>query len=159
MKPVDGHGGEGIIFLEQGDPEANAKIDEITREGRHLAIVQEYLPAARIGDKRVHILNGDPIGAIMRIHAEGKELNNLDQGGVAHRCELDEADFAICRRIRRGLINQGILYAGIDVIGGKLIEINVTSPTGLQELSRFDDKPYHHDIIAALEAKVVAARR
>ncbi len=157
LKPVDGHGGEGIVFYGSGDDES--MIDQITSNGRHWVIAQEYLSAAAHGDKRIHLLDGEPVGAILRVHAEGRELNNLDQGGVAVRSELDEVDHAICRRIRQGLSDQGIFYAGIDVIGGKLIEINVTSPTGLQELCRFDEKAYHHDIVEALECKVSAAAR
>ncbi len=156
LKPIDGHGGEGIVFFEPGD--ADSAIDQLTLGGRHLIIAQEYLHAADAGDKRVHLLNGEPFGCILRMHAEGKELNNLDQGGQAMPAQIDETDRSICDTIKDGLIEQGIFYAGIDVIGGKLIEINVTSPTGLQELCRFDGVPYHHRIVAALEKKVAAAK-
>lgn len=158
LKPVDGHGGEGIVFIERGAAGAAGEIDRITRGGRHWVIAQEYLPAASDGDKRIHLLNGEPIGAILRVHAEGMELNNLDQGGEARPAELDARDLEICEAIGAGLIEQGIFYCGIDVIGGMLIEINVTSPTGLQELCRFSGRQHHHDIIAALERKVSDAR-
>ena len=92
------------------------------------------------------------------MHAEGEELNNLDQGATAQAVELTERDFEICSSIKDGLLEEGIIFSGIDVIGGMLIEINVTSPTGLQELCRFHEHAYNHDIITALERKITAAR-
>ena len=157
LKPLDGYGGLGIVFLEEVDKQEDEKIDHITQSGRHLVIAQEYLSAAQEGDKRILLVEGEPIGAIFRVHADGVELNNLDQGGVAEPAELDDVDLAICAQIKEGLIEEGIFFSGIDVIGGKLIEVNVTSPTGLQELSRFNERSYNHDIIAVLENKVRAA--
>ena len=114
-------------------------------------IAQEYLPAATEGDKRILLLNGEPLGGILRLHAEGVELNNLDQGGQALPVELTERDLEICKGLKQGLMDQGIFFAGIDIIGGMLIEVNVTSPTGLQELCRFHQTDYHHQIVQALK--------
>ena len=125
-------------------------------------IAQEYLPAARDGDKRILMVDGEPIGAILRVHAEGQELNNMDMGGEPVPCELDENDRAICAALKPYLVEKNAFFVGIDVIGGKLIEINVTSPTGLQELSRFSGVDFHHDIIRKLESspgKVLAGKR
>ena len=151
LKPLDGHGGEGIVFMAPGDADAEATLAAVTRNGSHWVKAQEYLPAAVEGDKRILILDGEPLGAILRVHAEGRELNNLDAGGTAHPAELSARDWEICRAIKPGLIEQGVVFCGIDVIGGMLIEINVTSPTGLQELCRFSGAAHHHTIVAALE--------
>lgn len=150
VKPVDGYGGKGIQFYRPGeDPEQMLR--EATHDGGRWVIAQEYLPAAKDGDKRILILQGEPLGAILRLHAEGQELNNLDAGGTAHACQLDDRDREICAALELGFAEQGIFFAGIDVIGGMLVEVNVTSPTGLQELSRFAKEEFHHQIIAALE--------
>ena len=149
IKPIDGFGGKGIVFYSPGDDAS--LIDKSTRGGSHWVIAQEFLPAAAEGDKRILMLNGEPLGGILRLHAEGAALNNLDQGGTAHPVELNDEDRAICEALRPGLIDQGVFFVGIDVIGGKLIEVNVTSPTGLQELSRFNGQDFHHQIVAATE--------
>ncbi len=150
VKPVDGFGGKGIVFYQSG--ENDAVLHSATHEGRHWVVAQEFLPAAVDGDKRILMLNGEPLGGILRLHAEGQELNNLDQGGSAHAVELDSRDMDICAAVKQGLMEQGVFFAGIDIIGGLLIEVNVTSPTGLQELCRFSGKDFHHQIIAALES-------
>ena len=155
LKPVDGHGGEGIEFLDKQDNAAKRKIDEGTQSGRHWVIVQEYLEAAQQGDKRILLVDGNPIGGVLRVHAEGEELNNLDRGGQAVPTELVEVDYEICAAIKPGLVEQGIFFSGIDVIGGKLIEVNVTSPTCLQELCQFSGIQHHHNIIEKLEIRTV----
>ena len=152
IKPVDGHGGKGIFFLEPGDADNAQKINQVSKNGSHWIIAQEYLPQAQEGDKRILLLEGEPIGAVLRIHAEGMELNNLDQGGEAVAAEMDDRDYEICSAIKPGLIEQGIFFCGVDVIGGNLIEVNVTSPTCLQELCHFSGIAHHHNIIARLEA-------
>ena len=151
LKPVDGHGGKGIIFLRTDSEDQVGKIEQVTRNGSHWIIAQEYLSDAKRGDKRILLVNGVPIGAVLRVHAEGQELNNLDQGGEAVPDELDDRDYEICEAIKPGLIEQGIFFCGIDVIGGKLIEVNVTSPTCLQELCQFSGIAHHHNIIQQLE--------
>ncbi|MXY64807.1 MAG: glutathione synthase [Gammaproteobacteria bacterium] len=149
VKPVDGHGGKGIVFFSPGeDP---SPLEAATRAGQHWVVSQEYLPAAREGDKRILLLQGDPLGSILRVHAEGVELNNLDQGGSAQPVDLTPRDREICAELKPALVSRGIFFAGIDVIGGQLIEVNVTSPTGLQEMSRFAGESLHHRIISALE--------
>jgi glutathione synthase len=152
LKPIDGHGGKGIFFLEPGDGNADAIIDTITHRGRHRVIAQQYVTEAKAGDKRILLLDGEPLGAILRLHAEGKELNNLDAGGSANPATLNERDLEICRALGPGLREQGVRFCGIDVLGDKLIEVNVTSPTGLQEMCRFDGRDYHLEIMAALTA-------
>ena len=150
IKPVDGFGGKGIVFYD-ATADGDAALDAATHGGQHWIVAQEYLPAAQQGDKRILLLNGEPLGAILRVHAEGVELNNLDAGGVAHPAELAPRDINICAALKPGLREQGLFFTGIDIIGERLIEVNVTSPTGLQELCRFSGEDHHHRIIAALE--------
>ena len=152
VKPVDGHGGQGIIFIEQGDADWQEKVLHITHNETQWVVAQEYLAAASQGDKRILLVNGEAIGGILRVHAHGVELNNLDAGGSAHPCELDEYDLRICAAVKNDLAEKGVFFCGIDVIGGKLIEVNVTSPTGLRELTQFSGINYHHQIIQMLEA-------
>ena len=149
VKPVDGFGGKGIVFFSPGDDEQ--ALEQVTHQGNHWVISQEYLPAASEGDKRILLLNGEPLGGILRVHAEGVELNNMDAGGTANPTTLTDRDLEICNSIKQGLLDNGVFFAGIDIIGGMLIEVNVTSPTGLQEMSRFNNTGYHHQIIAALD--------
>lgn len=150
LKPIDGHGGRGIFFIEPGEINVDAIIDAVTHHGRHQVIAQAYVKEAKQGDKRILLLNGEPLGGILRLHQEGKELNNMDAGGQPLPYELNTKDLEICAAIKDGLIQEGIIFAGIDILGDRLIEINVTSPTGLQELCRFNNQPYHHQIIQAL---------
>lgn len=149
LKPIDGHGGQGIFFY-RPDEEVSL-LDDATKQGSHWVIAQEYLPAAAQGDKRILLVDGEPIGAILRVHAKGQELNNLDMGGKAVQAELDSDDLKICAALKPQLKEKGVFFVGIDVIGGKLIEINVTSPTGLQELSRFSGIAHHHKIMEYLD--------
>ena len=154
VKPVDGHGGEGIIFIEPSDNDWQEKVNQATQQQSHWVVAQEYLPAAAQGDKRILLIDGEPIGGILRLHAKGVELNNLDAGGTAHACELDQDDLEICAAMKDDFIAKGIFFCGIDVIGGKLIEINVTSPTGLRELTQFSGINHHLNIIERLENQV-----
>ncbi len=149
VKPIDGFGGKGIVFFNSGDD--REVLRQATHQGRHWVIAQDFLTAAEQGDKRILMLNGEPLGGILRLHAVGAELNNLDQGGTAHPIELDARDLEICAALKSGLIEEGVFFAGIDIIGGMLIEVNVTSPTGLQELSKFSGIDFHHQIVEALE--------
>jgi len=151
IKPVDGFGGHDIFFIEPGQPDIAAILDQLTHGQRHWIVAQAYVPQARQGDKRILLLDGVPLGGILRVAAQGREINNLDAGGHAEPMNMTARDLEICAALKQGLNEQGIFFAGIDVLGDRLIEINVTSPTGLQELSRFLDQPLHHRIIEALE--------
>lgn len=156
VKPVDGHGGRGIFVVREGDPNMDQLLKVSTHGGSHWVVAQAYVPEASVGDKRILLLDGEPIGSILRVHAEGKELNNLDAGGTAFSSELSERDLAICAAMRADLKDADLFFVGIDVIGGQLIEINVTSPTGLREAARFLGRPLNHEIIEALEMKRAA---
>ncbi|MDC0948403.1 glutathione synthase [Gammaproteobacteria bacterium] len=152
VKPIDGHGGRGIEFVNGDDEDSEAVIRRVTHDDHHWAIAQRFLPEASGGDKRILLLDGEFLGAVLRVAAEGKLLNNLDQGGQAVATTLTERERAICAAVGPWLVAQGVRFAGIDVIGDWLIEVNVTSPTGLQEASRFQNEALHHRAIAAFES-------
>lgn len=131
-------GGEGVIKLAASDPQFREKARAfLTAAGREPILAQEFLPAVSGGDKRVFVLNGEPFAALKRLPKDGDFRANLAVGGQAAPGELDDADFAIAAAVAPLLRREGIVFAGLDVIAGKLIEINVTSPTLAQELKRF----------------------
>jgi len=131
-------GGEGVIKLSASDPEFDAKARAfMTAAGREPILAQEFLPAVSGGDKRIFVLDGEPFAALKRLPKEGDFRANLAVGGKAVPGEVDDADRAIVKAVAPLLKREGIVFAGLDVIAGKLIEINVTSPTLAQELKRF----------------------
>ncbi len=136
MKPLGGKAGEGILFLEKGDRNLNSMIEISTLQGRVPVMVQEYLPAAKEGDKRVILLNGEPIGAVNRVPSGDEFRGNMAVGGQAVRAEVMDRDREIAARLAPVLRRDGLLFVGIDVIGGFLTEVNVTSPTGVREIDR-----------------------
>ena len=119
-------------------------------------MLQRYEPAVRQGDKRIILVDGEPLGAVNRVPAEGEARSNLHVGGRAEKCEISARDREICAAIGPTLRAQGLIFAGIDVIGDWLTEINVTSPTGLQEIARFDGTHLEQAIWDSIEAKVGA---
>lgn len=137
LKPLDGAGGSGVVALATGDPNTRALIDLLTREGRELALVQKYLPAIRTGDKRVLLLDGDPLGAILRVPRPDDIRANIHVGGQVEPTELTAGEQALVADVGPKLKAAGLWFVGLDLIGGHLIEVNVTSPTGIQELGRF----------------------
>ena len=157
LKPLYGNGGAGVFHLAPGDENLNALLEMFTRFYREPVIVQQYVAEVRAGDKRVILIEGKPAGAILRTPPAGEARSNLHVGGTAARAELDSRDREICERIGPVLRDKGIVFAGIDIIGGWLTEVNLTSPTGLQEVNRFDGTHLEARIWDAIEAR--AARR
>lgn len=154
VKPLAGHGGEGIVFAQRGMRGLTALLENAVRWGRCEA--QVYLPEASAGDKRILLLDGEPLGAVLRLHAAGEERNNLHLGGSAARTGLDDADREIVRRLRPHLAADGLFFVGIDVIGGRLTEVNVTSPTGIQELERLEGMDASARVIEWCEARAAS---
>ncbi len=138
IKPLFGNGGAGIFKIGSEDGNLNSLCEMFFQSSREPIIVQEFLPEISEGDKRVILVNGKPIGAINRMPQKGETRSNLHVGGSANPSELTEADYQICSRIENILADNGLIFAGIDIIGNKLTEINITSPTGIVELERFD---------------------
>jgi glutathione synthase len=154
LKPLYGGAGSGVVRLLPGDPNLDALLELHALIGRDPVIIQKFIPAVSKGDKRVLIVDGEPVGAINRIPAEGQVRSNMARGGRAAAVELTERDREICRIIGPELRRRGLLFVGIDVIGDYLTEINVTSPTGAQQLKRFSGA----DAAVALWDRIEAIR-
>ena len=137
LKPLYGGGGSGVARLLADDPNLDALLDLHTMIGREPLIAQKYIPAVSKGDKRILLVDGEPVGAINRVPASGQVRSNLRVGGRAEAVELTARDRELCAIIGPELKRRGLLFVGIDVIGDYLTEINVTSPTGAQQLKRF----------------------
>jgi glutathione synthase len=137
LKPLYGGGGSGVVRLKADDPNLDALLELHALIGREQVIAQKFVPAVSKGDKRVILVDGEPVGAINRVPAEGQVRSNLARGGRAEAVELTARDREICEMIGPELKSRGLLFVGIDVIGDYLTEINVTSPTGAQQLKRF----------------------
>ena len=137
VKPLFGNGGAGVFHLKPDDENLSALVENHMAVSREPLMVQKYLPEIRQGDKRVIIVDGEPIGAINRIPAEGEARANMHVGGRADPVGLTDRDREVCERLKPLLVEQDLIFVGIDMIGDWLTEINVTSPTGLQELQRF----------------------
>ena len=150
-KPLDGHGGYGVLRLRAGDSNLNAIIDVLTLEGRQPIVTQEFLPEAAQGDKRLLFVDGVIRGAVRRIPRQDDHRGNVHVGGKAEACELTAADRAIGDAMRDRLRADGLYFVGLDVIGDKLIEVNVTSPTLAQELRNLGGPDLAAEIMDALE--------
>jgi glutathione synthase len=138
IKPLGGKAGEGILFVEPGDRNFNSLIEISTLQGKLPIMVQAYLPSAKDGDKRIILLNGSPIGAINRIPTGSEFRGNMAVGGRVAQTEITEREQQICTQLAPVLQRDGLVFVGIDVIGGYLTEVNVTSPTGIREADRLD---------------------
>ncbi|MEO0757504.1 MAG: glutathione synthase [Cyanobacteria bacterium J06648_16] len=139
LKPLGGKGGEGILFLESRDRNFNSMIEISTRQGQEPVMVQTYLPEAKDGDKRIILLNGEPLGAVNRIPTGREFRGNMAVGGRSAKTEITPRELEICSQLAPKLKQDGLTFVGIDVIGGYLTEVNVTSPTGIREVDRLDD--------------------
>jgi glutathione synthase len=156
LKPLFGNGGAGVFRLRPGDENLNSLLEMYALVHREPVMVQRYLPEVRQGDKRVILVEGEPQGAVLRVPPEGEARANLHVGGRAVSCELTPRDREICAAIGPTLREQGLLFVGIDVIGDYMTEINVTSPTGIQEIARLDGVDLSQNIWDAIEARMAA---
>ena len=136
VKPLFGNGGAGVFRLTPDDQNLNALLEMFLAVSREPVMVQRYLPEVRQGDKRVILVDGEPVGAVNRVPSAGEARSNLHVGGTAEATELTARDREICAIIGPELRRRGLLFVGIDVIGDYLTEINVTSPTGIREIQR-----------------------
>jgi glutathione synthase len=153
LKPLYGNGGAGVFRLEPDDRNLNSLHELFTSINREPLIAQKFLPDVARGDKRVILVDGEAVGAINRVPASGETRSNMHVGGRPEKAELDDRDLEICARIGPLLRQKGQIFVGIDVIGGNLTEINVTSPTGILELERFNDINVAEKIWEAIEAR------
>jgi glutathione synthase len=159
VKPLFGNGGAGVFRIRPDDENLGALLEMHFARSREPLMIQRYEPAVRQGDKRIILIDGEPAGAINRVPAQGEARSNMHVGGRAEKAALTDRDREICRRIGPLLRDQGLLFVGIDVIGDWLTEINVTSPTGLQEIARFDGTNLAAQIWEKIEARVVVQRK
>lgn len=154
IKPLFGNGGAGVFRVGPDDENMNSLIEMFTARSREPIIIQRYLPEIRQGDKRIVLVDGKAAGGVMRVPAKGEARANLHVGGTAMKTTLTPREQEICARIGPALKERGLIFVGIDVIGDYLTEINVTSPTGIQEISRFDNINIPAMIWDAIEAKI-----
>ena len=139
VKPLDKRGGEGIFIVTEGDKNTQTIIDVSTEEGHITIMAQRYIPEASEGDKRIIIINGEPLGAFVRKPSEYDHRGNLCAGATAIKCEITPRDLEICKALKPKLLALGLYFVGIDILGQYLSEVNVTSPTGLQEIANMYD--------------------
>ncbi|MGH7907188.1 MAG: glutathione synthase [Candidatus Binataceae bacterium] len=158
VKPLDGHGGEGVFLASRTDRNLSAILETVTRFETRLMMGQRYIPEIRQGDKRIIVLNGEPLGATLRVPAPEENRGNIHAGGECVKAELTERDLKICGALRPRLLRDGMYFVGLDVIGDYLTEINVTSPTGVQEIDRLDGVKLEANVIDFVEARVAALR-
>ncbi|WP_118167819.1 glutathione synthase [Nostoc sphaeroides] len=151
LKPLGNKAGEGILFLQSGDRNFNSIVELSTLQGRVPVMVQTYLPEAKAGDKRIILLNGEPIGALNRLSSGTDFRNNMATGGTVAQTEITPREDEICTQVAEQLRQDGLIFVGIDVIGGYLTEVNVTSPTGIREIDRLDGTHLGHQVIQWIE--------
>jgi glutathione synthase len=151
IKPLGNKAGEGILFLQSGDRNFNSIVELSTLRGRLPVMVQTYLPKAKEGDKRIILLNGEPIGALNRLSSGSDFRNNMAAGGTVAPTTITPREHEICREIAATLRQDGLIFVGIDVIGGYLTEVNVTSPTGIREIDRLDETSLGEQVISWVE--------
>jgi glutathione synthase len=156
VKPLEGAGGRGVVYLNRKDRNVGALLELMTAEGRVPVMAQRYLPEIRRGDKRVLVLDGEPIGALLRIPQENENRANLHVGGTSAPGEITARDREICRVLAEPFRKLGLYFVGLDVIGGFLTEVNVTSPTCVQEINAFDRVKLEARIIDFVEKKAAA---
>ncbi|PSF35670.1 glutathione synthase [Aphanothece hegewaldii CCALA 016] len=153
MKPLGGKAGEGILFLDPSDRNFNSLVEISTKWGQEPVMVQSYLTAAKEGDKRIIVLNGEPIGAVNRIPT-GKEFRgNMAVGGRVAKVEITDREREICQIVAPKLKQDGLYFVGLDVIGGYLTEVNVTSPTGVREIDRLNEVSLGKQVIEWIEKR------
>jgi glutathione synthase len=153
LKPLYGNGGAGVFRLDPNDRNLASLHELFTGMNREPLIAQKFLPAVSKGDKRIILVDGEPVGAVNRVPAAGETRSNMHVGGRPEKIGLSERDREICAAIGPLLREKGQIFVGIDVIGDWLTEINVTSPTGIQELERFDGTNVAAKLWEAIEAK------
>jgi glutathione synthase len=153
VKPLFGNGGAGVFRIRDGDENLGSLLEMFASIGPEPLMIQRYVPEVRQGDKRIILIDGEPAGAVLRVPAQGEARANLHVGGKAMKTGITAREREICAAIGPALKAQGLIFVGIDVIGDYITEINVTSPTGLQEINRFDEVKLEARIWDAIEAK------
>jgi glutathione synthase len=158
IKPLDASGGFGVFHVRKGDPNTGSILEQATNLGRRWTVAQKYLPEVRSGDKRIVLVDGEPLCAVLRVPAPDDARGNLHVGARPMPTTLDERDRAIIDQLAPHLREAGFFLVGLDVIGGWLTEINVTSPTGILEANTLYNAHYETSVLERLEAKAAARK-
>jgi glutathione synthase len=153
-KPTDGFGGQSVFHIHPNQGNTNVILETLTRGWEKEIIVQRYIPGAKDGDKRILLLNGEPLGAVLRQHGDDDHRNNLFAGGKALPAKITPRDLQIVEVLKPELKKLGLYFVGIDIIGDYLIEVNVTSPTCLQEMNQLYDLTLEDKVIEFVEKLV-----
>lgn len=159
VKPLDGCGGSGVFLVEEKDRNLNSILETVTLFGSRPIMAQRYVPEIRKGDKRVLVLNGEPLGAVLRVPRKDEHRGNIHVGGECVRAEVTERDREICSLMKPRLQQDGLYFVGLDVIGDWLTEVNVTSPTGVQEVDRLSGLKLESDVIDFVEKRAYTLAR
>jgi len=155
LKPLDQMGGASIFRMQVSDQNLSVVLENMTQMGRKNIMVQKYIPQITAGDKRILLIDGEPIPyALARIPKSGELRGNLAAGASAEGIELSERDLWICQQVKQTLVDRGLLFVGLDVIGDYLTEINVTSPTGIRELDKMFNLNIAETLIQAIEKRL-----
>jgi glutathione synthase len=154
VKPLDGCGGSGVFYLNGQDRNTNAILEAASDNGRRLIMAQRYLPEIRQGDKRIIVLDGEPLGAVLRVPLESETRGNIHVGGQCVKTEVTERDKEICAALAPSLRADGLYFVGLDVIGSYLTEVNVTSPTGIQEVNALNGVQLERNVVNFVERQV-----
>ena len=154
VKPLDGCGGSGVFYLNSEDRNTNSILEAATDNGRRLVMAQRYLPEIRQGDKRIIVLDGEPLGAVLRVPLESETRGNIHVGGQVVKTRVTSREREICAALTPSLTADGLYFVGLDVIGNYLTEVNVTSPTGVQEINRLDGVRLERQVVDFVEQQV-----
>jgi glutathione synthase len=154
VKPLDGCGGSGVFYLNSEDRNTNSILEAATDNGRRLVMAQRYLPEIRQGDKRIIVLDGEPLGAVLRVPLESETRGNIHVGGQVVKTDVTARDREICAALAPSLRSDGLYFVGLDVIGNYLTEVNVTSPTGVQEINRLNGVRLESQVVDFVEQRI-----
>lgn len=159
IKPLAKCGGEGVFYIQKGDKNMSALLETSTRFGREFIMAQRYLPEIKEGDKRIILLNGEPIGAVSRVPQDDEHRGNIHVGGSGWKCEITDRDRELCQMIAPRLRADGLWFVGLDVIGDWITEINVTSPTCIVEINKLNGVALEKEIIDFVEEKAASLKK
>ena len=159
VKPLDGHGGEGVFLVTTKDRNLGAILETVTQYESRPIMAQRYIPEARNGDKRLIVLDGEPLGCTLRVPREDEHRGNIHVGGTCVKAPITARDRDICRMLKPRLERDGLYFVGLDIIGNHLTEVNVTSPTGVQEIDRLDGVNLEGKVIDFVESRMARLKR
>jgi glutathione synthase len=158
VKPVEGYGGLGVFVVREGDPNTSSIFETATGGGARWTVAQKYLPEVTAGDKRILLVEGQPVGAVLRVPGKNEARSNLHVGGTPTLTQLDDDDRAIIRTVAPVLAQYGQILVGLDVIGGRLTELNITSPTGIRHIEALEQRNVAGEVMDGLERAATARK-